>query len=87
MQWRFLLFPAEFWNSHEASLTRLEKQRVKETMKKTRYHRNGKDKLKFYEEHQLQKPEYLAILALRKESAATALQAINACGITQSAVF
>jgi len=56
-------------------------------MKKTRYQRNGKDKLKFYEEHQLQKPEYLAILALRKESAATALQAINACGITQSAVF
>ena len=63
--------PAEFWNSHEARLNRLEKQRVKETMKKTRYHRNGKDKLKFYEEHQLQKPESLAILALRKESAAT----------------
>ena len=62
-------------------------QRVKKTREEKEYQRDLKEKDKFHDEHTLQRPEYLAILALRRESAATALKAIKACGIPQSAVF
>ena len=70
-----------------ARLARFEKQRVKKTREEKEYQRDLKEKDKFHDEHTLQRPEYLAILALRRESAATALKAIKACGIPQSAVF
>ena len=70
-----------------ASLARFEKQRVKKTREEKEYQRDLKENDKFHDEHTLQRPEYLAILALRRESAATALKAIKACGIPQSAVF
>ena len=67
-----------------ARLARFEKQRVKKTREEKEYQRDLKEKDKFHDEHTLQRPEYLAILALRRESAATALKAIKACGIQQS---
>ena len=70
-----------------ARLARFEKQRVKKTREEKEYQRHLKEKVKFLDEHTLQRPEYLAILAWRRESAATALKAIKACSIPQSAVF
>ena len=70
-----------------ARLARFEKQQVKKTGEEKEYQRDLKEKDKFHDEHTLQLPKYLAILALQRESVAIALKAIKACGISQSAVF